>query len=82
MGWMASPQDQQPAPAQNMEIDLNLDLNPDMQEVIIHPAVVAPGAMNGDFLELNGFLQEAEEEEEAIQPVEHPGLNLNDPPVD
>lgn len=65
-----------------MEIDLNMDLpNPDMQEVIINPAA-APGALNGDILELNDLLQEADQVEEVIQPVENPGLNLNDPPVD
>jgi len=65
-----------------MEIDLNMDLpNPDMQEVIINPAA-APGALNGDILELNDLLQEADQVEEVIQPVENPRLNLNDAAVD
>lgn len=39
-----------------MEIDLNNAIPNDMQEVIINP-VAAPGAMNGDFLELNDLVQ-------------------------
>lgn len=61
-----------------MEIDLNDAPNPDMQEVIIN-IVVALGVGNGDFLELNDLMQNANEE--VIQLIgQDPGFDLNDPP--
>jgi hypothetical protein len=75
-GEWPAPQNQQPIPGQNevsMEIDLNNILeNPDMQEVIIHPAI-ATDTING------GFVHEANEV--AIQNFgQNLGLDLNDPP--
>lgn len=69
---------QQPPNGQNignMEIDLNGAPNPDMQEVIINLAVAD---LNGDFLELNNFIQDADEE--VIHLIEqNPGFGPNNP---
>lgn len=59
----------------NMEIDLNAP-NPDMQEVIFNP-IVPPDAGAGDFLELNDLIQNAEVEEEVIQPPVPPVPPVN-----
>jgi len=58
-----------------MEIDLNGAPNTDMQEVIINIAVAD---LNGDFLELNNFIQDADEEVSHLI-EQNPGFGPNNP---